>query len=164
MVAHGEDAEAGLARLDHDPAAGVIGPRARACDRDARIAHVLEGVDQSVGSVVERMVVGQSDGVYPDGLEAADRCRRTPEEEALAPYQGGGLSPLGDTALEVADHGIAGIGQRPDFGRPYVRRAHRGQLGGDPATQHHVPEQGECRRHGAVDSAAGLLPLLRAGR
>jgi hypothetical protein len=107
---------------------------------------VLEGVEQRLGAVVERVVVGQAHAVDPEVGQRLDGRRRGAEEERLARV-GPAPATLGDAALEV-EHEQVGLARHlHDLVAHESLRAPALELPGDSAPEHRVPRKRELDRH-----------------
>jgi hypothetical protein len=89
------------------------------------------------------VVVGERDGAHADRAQRLDRDRGSAEEERLARDSPGGFAPLGDAALEVADHQVERRAEFADFLAPEVLGPGVSQSRRDPPTEHDIAEQAD---------------------
>jgi hypothetical protein len=86
------------------------------------------------------VVVGKGDGAHPDRAQRLDGDRGSTKEERLARDSPGGLAPLGDAALEIADNLVERRAELAQLLAPELRGRGIAQGLGHAAAEHHVAE------------------------
>ena len=152
MIAEGDDRQA----FEDNRRRRPLDVLTRARPADAGFAQVGERVEQRLGAVVERVVVGKRDAVDADVHERLHRLRRSAEVERF----GHRLATIRDAALEVEDAQVGGACEFADLGRDERLGRSLLQLQRNAAAEHRVA--GKCKPHGA--SMGVCLPGHSHGR
>jgi hypothetical protein len=156
MVREGDRSQPLPVRLERQRAAGVVLVGTRADRADPGVVEVLERVGEGLGSVVERVVVGERYAVDPQirkglgrdgwGTEVKDAVRRR-------------RAPLGNAALEVDDHEVGVMRRVDDLRCKEGFGAGLGEPPSDLPPQHRVTREREPHRESHAVRTGG-----RSGR
>ena len=140
VIGDRHDPQATAGRLEQNGLARAPLVTPRPGDGDSGRPDELDGVEERIRSEVERVVVGERDGIDAQLGQPLGSHGRRAEEEGLAGI-GEGLAALRDAALEVEHEGVGGSGRLRH--RPVYERCRRvgPEAVADAAPEHRVARE-----------------------